>query len=209
MNPDGNITYGAAGLITTKGYTHSLSFSTSATATSITATVRLTSGTTDYDVDCSFTLDGARTLDATISAGQTSRTRTWTTGIAPATAYMIALEDNLRNLSWGQVRRTKNNFAWSTNVTSGATFNILASDWNEFTSQLKAKGAYYGYTDYSPETVSKGGTFTAAKFNGAATVINWLVDNNKGDCTTKLDSVKTGDAIMASKINALATCLNQ
>lgn len=201
--------YTTSSFQTKEEYNYSLKFTTSATATSVTATVSLTSGTTTYDVDCTFTLDGARYLDATISAGQTSRTRTWTTDITPATAYTVGLKDNLRNLSWTQKRRTKNNFSWSTNVSSGVQFKLLATDWNEYVSQLQAKGVYYGYSDYSPASVSKGDVFTAVKLNGAAKVINWLVDNGKGDCTTKINGVSAGDQVTAAKINALARCLNE
>lgn len=193
---------------TTLSYDYTLSFTTSATATSISATVALTSGATAYDVDCTFYLDGARALDATISAGSLSRTRTWVTSIEPATAYKITLTDNLRDKSWDITRRTKNNFAWSTDVSQGAEFILLASDWNEYTSQLKAKASYYGKS-YSPATVSTGEALTATKVNNIAAVINWMVDNDCGDCTTKVGSVSAGDAVTAAKINLLATCLNQ
>lgn len=211
-NPDDTRTFyqkvNSDGYVSTLSYDHTLSFTTSATATSVSATVALTSGVAGYDVDCTFYLDGARALDATISAGSLSRTRTWTTSIEPATAYKITLTDKLRDKSWDITRRTKNNFAWSTDVSQGAEFILLASDWNEYTSQLKAKASYYGKS-YSPATVSTGEALTATKVNNIAAVINWMVDNDCSDCTTKVGSVSAGDAVTAAKINLLATCLNQ
>lgn len=210
--PDGTRTFyekvNGDGYVTTSSYDYSLSFTTSATSSTVSATVTLTSGTVNYDIDCNFTLDGARTLDATISAGSTSRTRTWTTNITPATVYEVGLTDNLRSKSWTTKRRTKNNFKWSTTVAKGATFNLLASDWNDYTTQLKTKAAYYG-RNYSPATVATGDQLTATKMNNIAAVVNWLVDNNKGDCKTKLAHVDVGDVVTADKINALATCLNE
>lgn len=190
---------------TKKDYT--LSLTTSATYNTITATVTLDK-ILDYDVDCTFTLDGSRTLDATISAGQISRTRTWTSDINPATKYMIGLKDNNRDKEWSQVRRTKNNFQWSTTVSKGATFNLKYSDWNNFTSQLSAKAAYYGIT-YNPATISKGDTLTAEKFNNIVATINKLVNGGHGDCVTKMSSVKTGDPVTADLINGIKNCLNE
>lgn len=196
------------GYVSTTAYNHTLSLTTSATATSISATVTLTSGVAEYDIDLTLYLDGARALEADIAAGSISRTRTWTTDITPATGYTIKLVDKLRSKEWETKRRTKNNFAWSTTIAQGEEFNILASDWNEYTSQLKAKASYYG-KDYSPATVNKGDKLTAEKMNNIAAVVNWLVTKNKGDCTTKLAGVSAGDTITASKIKAMATCLNE
>lgn len=201
-------TYYVQEAFTTKpDYKYSLSLSTSATHNTISATVTLDEAVS-YDVDCSFTLDGARTLDATIPAGQLSRTRTWTTDIKPATGYTIGLKDNLRNLSWTQKRRTKNNFSWSTKVQQGIEFNITASDWNDFTDQLSSKASYYGIT-YSPATMQKGYKLTAERFNNIVATINKLVTNKCGDCVTKMSSVSVGDPVTAELINDIAICLNE
>ena len=48
-----------------------------------------------FDVTCTVYLDNARSLDATISAGSLSRTRTWTSDINSATIYKITLEDKI------------------------------------------------------------------------------------------------------------------
>lgn len=192
---------------TNPDYTHSLSLSTSATYNSISATVKLQAAVS-YDVDCTVTLDGGRDLDATIYAGQTSRTRTWTSDITAATKYTIGLKDNLKDETQSKVRRTKNNFKWSTNISKGATFDLKYSDWNDFTSQLSDKAAYYGVT-YNPATISKGDTLTAEKFNNIVATINKLVNGGYGDCVTTMSSVKTGDPVTADLINGIKNCLNE
>ena len=188
-------------------YNHSLSLTTSATYNTISATVTLDSYQT-YDVKCTLLLDGGRELEATIPAYSLSRTRTWTTNIESGTRYTITLKDELRGLTFSSVRRTKNNFSWSTSIVSGGVFNLKASDWNKFTSQLSDKASYYGIT-YNPATVNKGDTLTAEKFNNIVATINKLVDGNKGDCITRMSSVSKGEPVTASCIKKLATCLNE
>lgn len=188
-------------------YDYTLSLSTSATSDSISAMV-MVDNYQSYDIKCVFRLDGARELDATISAYSLSRTRTWTSGITPGTRYTITLVDQLRGLTFSSVRRTKNNFSWSTNIVSGGPFNIKASDWNDFTSQLSSKASYYGIT-YNPAMVSKGDKLTAEKFNNIVATINKLVDGDCGDCLTRMSYVSAGDAVTADMINKLAKCLNE
>ena len=196
---------------TTTNTNYTLAFSQSSTYNSISATVTL-SEKQSFDVTCTVYLDNARSLDATISAGSLSRTRTWTSNIDSATIYKITLEDNIRNLSWNKRYRTKNNFSWSTDVSAGKQFNILATDWNKFTSQLSAKAMDYDVT-YNPATVAKGDKLTAEKYNNIAATINKIVTAEKekklGNCTTTISTVKAGDRVMADAINQLASCLNE
>ena len=209
-NPAGVETYRSSYMYATpSAYDYTLSLTTSSTATTISATVTL-NAVQSYDVDLTLYLDDDRSLEADIAAGSLSRTRTWgtTTPLTPATKYVVKLKDKLRDKEFTQTRRTKNNFAWSTTVATGEPFIITAADWNEYTSQLSSKASYYG-KDYNPATVKKGDALTAEKYNNIAAVINWLVDNNKGDCTTKLNGVSTGDPVTAAKIKNLAKCLNE
>lgn len=207
----GTRTFFSTASVTTENPNYTLSFAQSSTYNSISATVTL-SEKQSFDVTCTVYLDDARSLDATISAGSLSRTRTWTSNIEPATIYKITLEDNIRNLSWNKRRRTKNNFSWSTDVSVGKQFNILATDWNKFTSQLSAKATDYDVT-YNPATVAKGDKLTAEKYNNIAATINKIVTAEKekklGDCTTTVSTVKAGDRVMADSINQLASCLNE
>ena len=209
-NPNGDITYTSSYMYATpSAYDYTLSLSTSSTATTITATITLNS-IQSYDIDLTLYLDDDRALEADITAGSLSRTRTWgtSTPLTPATKYVVKLKDKLRGKEFTQTRRTKNNFSWSNTVAKGEPFIITADDWNEYTSQLSEKASYYGKS-YNPATVKKGDALTAEKYNNIAAVINWLVDNNKGDCSTKLNGVNTGDPVTAAKINYLAKCLNE
>lgn len=202
---------------TTENPNYTLSFAQSSTYNSISATVTL-SEKQSFDVTCTLYLDDARSLDATISAGSLSRTRTWTSDIDSATIYKITLKDNIRNLSWSVNRRTKNNFAWSPSVSSGKEFNIKAGDsngstkgsWNDFTKQLSKKCDDYSLAGtYSFTTAVKGNQFKASMFNQAVNAINGLVDMKSGDCKTTMRKVSAGDKIMADDINQLAACLNE
>lgn len=207
----GTRTFFSTASATTENPNYTLSFAQSSTYNSISATVTL-SEKQSFDVTCTVYLDNARSLDATISAGSLSRTRTWTSNIDSATIYKITLEDNIRNLSWNKRYRTKNNFSWSTDVSAGKQFNILATDWNKFTSQLSTKATDYDVT-YNPATVAKGDKLTAEKYNNIAATINNIVnaetEKKLGNCTTTVSTVKAGDRVMADAINQLASCLNE
>lgn len=218
LNPDGTINYESGYFYaTTADINYSLSLTTSATSSSISATVTL-DAVQSYDIDCTVYLDDTRALEAVISAGSLSRKRTWTTDIVPATFYKITLKDNIRNLSWSANRRTKNNFAWSPSVSSGTEFNIKAGNsdgstsgsWNDFTKQLSKKCNDYSLAGtYSFTTAVKGNQFKASMFNQAVDAINGLVDMSSGDCKTTMSKVSAGDEIMAADINQLAACLNE
>lgn len=209
-NPAGTTTYTSGEFkLTTNDYNYTLTISSFATSNTVGVDIKLSS-VQDFDIPIKVYLDGERELSDTISAGATTLKKTYISNINPATSYNITVYDSKRQKNFYFTKRTKNNFKWSTNVASGEEFSLLATDWNEYISQLKKKAEYFGYTDYSPSDVSKGNTFTAVKFNGAATVINWLVDNKKGDCKTSIASGKEkGNGILASDILALATCLNE
>lgn len=207
-NPDGVTTYDTGYFyVTTLDYTHTISIATFSTSSTVGVTVTLKSAQA-YDTNFTLTLNGGRSTTATIPAGSLSKTYTWISNITPATVYTIGVKDNLRSEEYSFTRRTKNNFSWSTSIVSGGAFDLKASDWNEYTSQLAAKASYYGIT-YSPATVKKGDILTAEKFNNIAATINKLVDGNKGDCVTKLNGVEKGDAVTARAINILAQCLNE
>ena len=191
-------------------YDHTLSFVCSVTATSVTATVILTSGAVSYDVDLTLYLDDARALECDIAAGSTSRSRTWTTSITPLTPYRVTLYDRLRDMRWYIDVFTKSNFYWSTTVASGAEFNLKASDWNEFVRQMKIKDDYWtGRVDRVWTDAVVGGNLTANMFNQAVTVINSLVSEGADDCVTTMSKVSKGDPVTAALINQLAACLRE
>ena len=207
-NPDYVITYDTGYFyVTTLDYNYTIALRSFATSSTIGVTITLNSAQA-YDTSFILTLDGGRSTTATIPAGSITKTYTWISSITPATAYTIGVADTLRDKSYSLSKRTKNNFSWSTPVVSGAVFDLKASDWNEFTSQLASKAAYYGVS-YNPATVNKGDTLTAEKFNNIAAVINKLVDGQKGDCVTKVSSVSKGDPVRANTLQKIRDCLNE
>lgn len=189
-----------------------VSFSTSSTYNSVTATVTLNAKQV-FDIDLTVYIDDDRALEIDIAAGNLSRTRTWSTDILPATSYKITLKDKIKNETRDLVRRTKNNFHWSDskwnmNVSKNEDFYINHDAWNEYTSQLSAKASYYDIT-YNPATVKTGDQLTAEKYNNIAATINKMVNGKKGDCKTKVSTVSAGDPVTAYSINILETCLNE
>lgn len=224
-NPDGYKTYFSGGFYaTTQNYTYTIT-SVSSSATSSVVTIYLTiSEAQEVEVPFKFTLyyNGEdRVSTGKMPIGNTSMKWQFTQ-VPSATRCEFTIYDTLRGLTFPAdgsryVRRTKNDFSWNANVNSGSVFDILAGSstdgtwdgsWNDYTSQLKEKANYYG-REYNPATVKKGDILTAEKMNNIAAVINWLVDNNKGDCETKLDHVDPGDPVTAKRIKLLAQCLNE
>lgn len=209
-NPNGDLTWESPKLYATPtAYNYSLWITYAVNATTISVTVTVNE-VQDFDILLTGYLDDARNLDFDIDAGKLSRTRTWgtETKLIPATEYKVTIKDQLRSMSWDKYVRTNNNFAWSSVVKAGEPFAITADEWNDYTSQLKAKAAYYGVS-YNPATVKTGDELTASKMNNIAAVVNAIVDGGQAGCTTKLAHVDPGDAVTAKKIQALADCLNE
>lgn len=207
----------------TPGFNHTLSFTVDVTATTIKPTVVLTSGATSYDVDLTFFLDypdmtKGRPLSADIAAGKTECTRSWTSDIEPGSVHTIYLQDNMRvgsdgaYLLWQLTRRNNNAFEWSTDVSSGAVFNITAADWNEFASQLNEKEIYFADNDRIFTTATTGNVFTATMYNQVVNAINNISGtrkNGQSGGTTTMTTKSKGDNILAADINQLAACLNE
>ena len=99
------------------------------------------------------------------------------------------------------------NFAgWSTNVSSGATLDLLATDWNIFTDKVNEFRLYLGFVSVSFTTVGSGNDFLATYFNQARIGI---LDTNYDSGTYTLPGIKArGDKVYASDLNALVDCLN-
>ena len=194
-------------------YDHETSLTCIVTATTISAYVYLDSAV-DYIVDLTLLLDGERDLECDISVGSTFRSRMWLTDIIPGTQYEVALRDNLKGTETIRYVRTKNDFSWTTDngtgeFKSGDDFKLLATDWNTFTSQLKAKERYYTGTNRTFTTAVTGNDFTSEMFNQAVNAINNLVANDAPGCTSTMDTVTKGSPVKAADINQLAVCLNE
>lgn len=223
-NPDGERTFyekvNGDGYVSTLAYTYTLlPITSSATSSTLTIYVSI-SEKQSMLVPFTFTLEYGgtkRSFDLSMPIGSTSMEARFSS-VPPATYCAYYVYDQLRDKSFGpQYRRTKNNFAWASTVDPGEPFKIKAGSkdddswegsWNDYTSQLKEKVEHYGGS-YNPATVNPGDELTSTRMNNIAAVINWLVDNNKGDCKTKLDHVDPGDSVTAKRIKLLAQCLNE
>lgn len=155
---------------------------------------------------------GNGTKNQVLAAGETKNDRDMS-GLTVASGYKFRIyvtnPAGYTTYDTGYFKvRTKNNFSWSTDVSSGKEFNLKASDWNKYTSQLSSKASYYGIT-YNPAEVSTGDKLTAEKFNNIVATINKLVDGNKDGCVTKMSSVSAGDSVTAACLQLLAKCLNE
>lgn len=162
-----------------------------------------------YDRTFTFYLDD-RSFTKTVSANSTSVTGTFTSNISPATVYKCKVQNTTDSETKGPINgRSKNNFSWTGGKkVAGSKFVLLATDWNKFTSQLKAKEQYFTTTDNRTfTTVEKGNTITAAIFNQAINAINNIATTSGG--TTTMSTVAKGGIIYASTCNQLVDCLNE
>ena len=210
---NGDITWYKSAIVNPLDYETTLTVAT--TYKTVTATVTLNKEL-GFETDLTVYLNRERGLSVKLEAGRLTGTITWYTDIEAGCAYAITLVDNLKgeNLTDGVTvyARTKNNFSWSTNVSSGKEFSLKADDWNELTEQMALKCNYYGISGYTSTdvftTATKGNQLTADMYNEVAKAINKLV-NVGTDCVTSVSEVSKGNAITAARINVLATCLNE
>ena len=93
-------------------------------------------------------------------------------------------------------------FYWDNGKISGNAFNITAAEWNRLTENINAVRVYKGYQGYTFTTAAQGNTFTANHYNQCVVAITGMGYGGG------LSYVSTGDSIMASAINALATAVN-
>jgi len=154
----------------------------------------------------------------------TNRTVSWNgsivtfTGLATATDYdfravsqvtvsSVQYQSNSTATLNATTENRPANFAgWSTNVSSGATLNLLATDWNTFTDKVNEFRIYLGLGSTSFTTVGSGNDFLATYFNQARVGI---LGTNYNSGTYTLPVTKSrGDKVYASDLNALVDCLN-
>lgn len=162
-----------------------------------------------YERTFTFYLDD-RSFTKTVPANSTSITGTFTSNISPATVYKCKVQNTTDSETKGPINgRSKNNFSWTGGKKiAGSNFVLLAKDWNEFISQLKAKEQYFTTTeDRTFTTAVKGNTITAAIFNQAINAINNIAKTSGG--TTTMSTVVKGGTIYASTCNQLVDCLNE
>ena len=101
------------------------------------------------------------------------------------------------------------NFAWTTSKTSGADFNLSATEWNSFTAKINEFRDYWNKTqgtnlsDYSFTVAYKGNSFTADMYRQARTAIQAMSGYG-----TYIPYVNSGDEITAYMMNILVSELN-
>lgn len=108
---------------------------------------------------------------------------------------------------WGGWLTVKNemarpvNWNWYTAKASGAEFNILATEWNAFTTKINQFRMYRGLGNATFTSAVRGQPFYFYQFNEARNAINSMR-------STGLGTVTTGDVIYASHLNSLSNTLN-
>jgi len=92
-------------------------------------------------------------------------------------------------------------FSWSTNVSSRSTFNLLASDWNKFTSRINEWRKMKSLTSVNFTTAISGGKFDAFMFNEANNAINAMI-------STGISNKSRNDPVNANDLNTLVNKMN-
>lgn len=115
--------------------------------------------------------------------------------------------------AWGGWLTVKNevarpsNWAWTTaqnangHKISGATFSMLATEWNSFTARINAFRKYKGLDEATFTTASRGGTFYFYMFNEANNAISAMR-------STGVSNVSSKNLVYASYFNSLMNALN-
>lgn len=107
---------------------------------------------------------------------------------------------------------TPSDFEWSLTKTSGSEFNLLASEWNGFTSRINDFRDWKGFSTYSFSNAATDSGFLASMFNEAVNAINDMnpptappsTKVGVSDVTNPLDA----DDILASDLNLIRDSLN-
>lgn len=118
-------------------------------------------------------------------------------------AFDVALKTSTSKSITVTTTNRPDNWVWVNAKTSGANFNLTASEWNSFTAKINEFRTYKTLAAYSFTTVSSGTNFQAYMFNQAITAINAMTPP-----TAPPTSKSTGDVIMASYFITLRDSLN-
>lgn len=95
-------------------------------------------------------------------------------------------------------------FYWDTAKTSGAKFNLTASEWNRLISNINSVRSYLGYSNASFSKAISGNEFTAAMFNQARSAIISI-----SGFTGYIPQASSGGKIYANMLNALQGGINE
>lgn len=95
-------------------------------------------------------------------------------------------------------------FYWDTAKTSGAKFNLTASEWNRLISNINSVRSYLGYSNASFSKAVAGNEFTATMFNQARSAIISI-----SGFTGYIPQASSGGKIYANMLNALQGGINE
>lgn len=94
-------------------------------------------------------------------------------------------------------------FYWDTAKTSGAKFNLTASEWNRLISNINSVRSYLGYSSASFTKAVAGNEFTAAMFNQARSAIITI-----SGFSGYISQATSGGKVYANMLNALRDGIN-
>lgn len=95
-------------------------------------------------------------------------------------------------------------FYWDTAKTSGAKFNLTASEWNRLISNINSVRSYLGYSSASFSKAVAGNKFTAAMFNQARSAIISI-----SGFSGYIPQATSGGKVYANMLNALQGGINE
>ena len=95
-------------------------------------------------------------------------------------------------------------FYWDTAKTSGAKFNLTASEWNRLISNINSVRSYLGYSNASFSKAISGNEFTAAMFNQARSAIISI-----SGFSGYIPQATSGGKVYANMLNALQGGINE
>ena len=94
-------------------------------------------------------------------------------------------------------------FSWTYDKSSGGSFNLTATEWNNLCSNINAVRVYKGLSVYSFTTASSGNIFYASMYNEAVDAIQGISGYG-----AYLSTVSSNSIIYASQMNSLVSELN-
>lgn len=121
----------------------------------------------------------------------------------------VVATDSYNNTAYSEryvtVTKTRpSNFSWTYAKTSGAVFNLYASEWNGLLDRINEFREYKGFTNITTfNYASPGADFYASQFNQAVNGINSMSPQTQAPPTVSPD-----DDIYASSLNTLVSSLN-
>lgn len=190
---------------TTTGPTLSV---TSKTSSSITVSISNCSDFSYFKYSIQF---GGTTIDDSGSY-VTSKTYTFT-GLAPNTSYNIFCNYSTNSSytshpTLGITVVTEKSlrpadFEWTYAKAKGRTFNLTATEWNNFTARINEFRVYKGLSNYSFTTAVKGARFTAAMYKQATVAIQGIPGYG-----AYIPNAEPGDIVTAYHLNQIRDELN-